>query len=47
MNKLADNALTLGHTKPLIERFKFIKEALAELEAVKDDLGRVDKSFQP
>jgi superfamily I DNA/RNA helicase len=39
MNKLADNALIIAHTKPLIDRFKLIKEALAELDAVKDDLA--------
>lgn len=38
MNKLADGALTIVHTKPLIARFKLIKEALEELEAVKDDV---------
>lgn len=38
MDKLADEALTIAHTKPLVERFKLIREALGELDAVKDDL---------
>ncbi|TCT06531.1 ATP-dependent helicase [Aquabacter spiritensis] len=38
MNKLADDALTLAHTKPLVARFKLLTEALAELDAVKADV---------
>ena len=38
MNKLADDALTLAHTKPLVARFKLLTEALTELEAVKGDV---------
>lgn len=38
MEKLAEGAVTLAHTKPLIDRFKLIQEGLAELEEVKDDL---------
>ena len=38
MEKLAEGALTLAHTKPLIDRFKLIQEGLAELEEVKYDL---------
>jgi DNA helicase-2/ATP-dependent DNA helicase PcrA len=38
MNKLSDDEMTIAHTKPLIDRFKLIKEALAELDAAKDDL---------
>jgi len=44
MNKLADDALTIAHTKPLVARFKLLTEALAELDAVKDDVQMfVDK----
>lgn len=46
MDKLADDALAIPHTKPLIEQFKLIKEALEELEVVKDDLAAfVDALF--
>lgn len=38
MNKLAEGAITLAHTKPLVARLKLLTEALAELEAVKEDL---------
>ena len=38
MNKLADDALTLAHTKPLVASFKLLTEALAELDAVKADV---------
>lgn len=38
MDKLADDALAISYTKPLVEQFKLIKEALAELDEVKDDL---------
>lgn len=38
MNKLADNALTLAHTKPLVARFKLLTEELAKLDAVKADV---------
>lgn len=47
MGKLADDALTIAHTKPLIEQFKLIKEALAELEAVKDDLAAFIDTLLP
>ncbi|WP_422010387.1 ATP-dependent helicase [Reyranella sp.] len=44
MNKLADGALTIAHTKPLVGRFKLLTEVLAELDAVKDDVQSfVDK----
>jgi len=38
MDKLADGALIIAHTKPLVERFKLIRDALANLDAAKDDL---------
>ena len=38
MNKLADDALTLAHTKPLVACFKLLTEALAKLDAVKADV---------
>lgn len=38
MNKLADDTLTIAHTKPLVAQFKSLTEALAELDAVKDDV---------
>ena len=38
MNKLADDALTLAHTKPLVTRFKLLTKALAKLDAVKTDV---------
>lgn len=38
MNKLADDALTLAHTKPLVARFKLLTEELARLNAVKADV---------
>jgi DNA helicase II / ATP-dependent DNA helicase PcrA len=47
MCKLADDALVIGHTKPLIERFNLIKEALAELDAVKDDLAAFIDTLLP
>jgi superfamily I DNA/RNA helicase len=47
MNKLADEALVIAHIKPLIERFNLIKEALAELEAVKDDLAAFIDTLLP
>lgn len=39
MEKLADEALTIPFTKPLIEQFRTIKEDLEELGGVKDDLA--------
>lgn len=39
MDKLADEALAIPYTKPLIEEFKLIKDALEELDGVKDDLA--------
>ncbi|HMI21113.1 MAG TPA: ATP-dependent helicase [Sphingomonas sp.] len=39
MDKLADGTLDIAYTKPLVERFKFIKDALAKLDAVADDLS--------
>ena len=47
MNKLADDALTVGYTKPLVERFKLITDALAELEAVKGDLAAFIDTLLP
>lgn len=47
MDKLADDALSLAHTKPLVERFKQMKEALAELDAVKDDLAAFIDTLLP
>lgn len=47
MDKLADEALTIPYTKPLIEQFKLIKEALEELEAVKDDLTAFTDALFP
>ncbi|WP_168196071.1 ATP-dependent helicase [Novosphingobium sp. EMRT-2] len=47
MDKLADDALTIPYTKPLIEQFKLIKEALEELEAVKDDLAAFTDTLFP
>ena len=38
MNKLSDGALAISHTVPLIARFNLLKNALAKLEAVKDDI---------
>jgi len=38
MNKLADDALTLAHTKPLVAHFKLLTEELAKLDAVKADV---------
>ena len=38
MNKLSDGALAISHTVPLIARFDLLKNALAKLEAVKDDI---------
>lgn len=38
MNKLADGALNIAYTKPLVACFKILKEALEDLEAVKDDV---------
>ena len=38
MNKLLDQQLAIPHTKPLVTHFAEVKEALAELEAVKDNV---------
>ncbi len=38
MNKLDDDALIIAYTKPLVARFKLLKSALEELEAVSDDV---------
>jgi DNA helicase II / ATP-dependent DNA helicase PcrA len=43
MNKQADNALSIAHTKQLVDQFTLIKVALEELDAVKDELhGFID-----
>ena len=47
MDKLANDALVIAHTKPLVERFKLIKGALAELDAVKEDLGALIDTLFP
>lgn len=39
MNRLTDDALAIAHTKPLVEQFTTIKEALEKLDSVKDDLA--------
>jgi DNA helicase II / ATP-dependent DNA helicase PcrA len=38
MNKLADDALTIAHIKPLVDQFALIRVALEELAAAKDQL---------
>ena len=44
MTKLAEGAINIGHTKPLVAQFKLVVDALAELEAVKDDVAAfIDK----
>jgi len=46
MQKLADEALTLPYTKPLVERFKAIRNELDALDGLKADLpGFVDALF--
>ena len=47
MDKLTDEALKIAYTKPLVERFKLIKERLAELDAVKDDLAAFIDTLLP
>lgn len=47
MDKLADGALTIAHTKPLVDQFTLIKEALTELDAVKDDLPGFIEALLP
>lgn len=47
MNKLSNDVLVIAHTKPLIERFNLIGEALAELDAVKDDLAAFIDTLLP
>lgn len=39
MEKLSSGALTIAHTKPLVDQFAVIKGALEQLNAVKDDLA--------
>lgn len=38
MTKLADGALTIAQTKPLVDRFNLLTKRLADLEAVKVDV---------
>lgn len=39
MERLADDVLAIAHTKPLVEQFTGITEALEELDTVKDNLA--------
>ena len=46
LEKLCDGTLTLPHTKPLIEHFKQVRDILAGLEPLKDDVPKlIDQIF--